>query len=151
MKIPLIALILQGIPETIAVATLAFVIARIPLEWKKLVLIGVILAFTSYVLRLFPITFGIHTILSIGLLFILLIKLGRSNINTALISSLLSYLAIIITETVCVSILMPLFGVTSDVLFTNTKVRILISYPQVLVMFMLSFVVYKIRIRKEVK
>ncbi len=149
MRIPFIALILQGIPETIAIVTLSFIIAKIPLQWKKIVLIGVVIALTSYVIRMFPVTFGIHTILLISLLFIFLIKLGRSSINTALIASLLSYLAIILAETACVSILMPVFGVTPEVLFTNTTVRILISYPQVLVMFMLSYILFKIRAKKE--
>ncbi len=151
MKIPFIALILQGIPETIAVATLAFVIAKLPLEWKKIVLCGVILAFSSYVLRLFPITFGVHTIFAIGLLFILLIKIAKSNINTALIASLFSYLAVIITETICLSLLMPLFNVTSEMILANNTIRILITLPQVLVMYILAFIVYKIRNRKEVK
>jgi hypothetical protein len=63
MKIPILALIFQGIPEQIAVATLAFVIADIPLVWKRIIFIGIIVAFTSYILRLFPLTFGIHTVL----------------------------------------------------------------------------------------
>ena len=151
MKIPFIALILQGIPEQIAVATLAFVIANIPLDWKRIVSIGILLAFSSYVLRLFPITFGIHTIVIIGLLFILLIKIGKSNVNSALIASLISFLGLIIIETICISILLPVFGVTSEVLLTNTVVRVLISLPQVLVIFMLTFIVFKIKTRKEVK
>lgn len=149
MKIPLMALILQGIPETIAVATLAFVIAKVPINWKKLILIGVILAFTSYILRSFPITFGIHTILSIGLLFILLIKVGKSNLNTALIASLISYLAIIVIETICISVLMSLFNVTSETIINDTAVRILISLPQVLVMFLLSYFLYSVRTAKK--
>ncbi|KUO64102.1 MAG: hypothetical protein APF84_08310 [Gracilibacter sp. BRH_c7a] len=149
MKIPFLALILQGIPETIAVATLAFVVAKIPIKWKKIVLIGMILAFTSFGLRLFPITFGIHTIFSIGLLFILLIRIGRSNLNTALIASLLSYLAVIISETVCLSLLMPLFGVTSDMILSNVTIRILITFPQVLMMFMIAYTVYRFRNKKK--
>ena len=148
MKIPVLALILQGIPEQIAVATLAFVIAKIPLQWKRIVLIGVLLAFSSYVLRLFPITFGIHTIVIIGLLFILLVKIAKGNLNTALTASLLSFLGLIIAETVCLSILMPLFGVTSEMLFSNITIRVLITLPQVFLLFMLAFVVFKIRSRK---
>lgn len=151
MKIPFIALILQGIPEQIAIVTFAFIIARSSLQWKKIISIGVILAFTSYIIRLFPVTFGIHTIIMIGLMFLMLIIIGDLNLNTSVIVSLISALLIIIIETICLSILMPLFGVTSELFFANTSIRILITLPQVLVMFLMSFLVFKIRIRKEVK
>lgn len=81
IKIPLIALLLQGIPEQIAVVTLAFVIARISLKWNKVLLIGIVLAFCAYVIRLFPIPFGIHTILLIFLLFIFLTRLGKKDVS----------------------------------------------------------------------
>lgn len=151
MKIPFIALILQGIPEQIAVVTLAFVIGKIPLQWKKIVVIGIMLAFTSYILRMFPITFGIHTIFIIGLLFILLIKIGKSNINSALITSLISFLGLIVTETICLSILMPIFGVNSEMILNDTTIRILITFPQVLVLFIIAFIIYKIRTPKKGK
>lgn len=149
MKIPLIALILQGIPEQIAVVTLAFVIAKISIDWKKISLIGIILALSSYVLRLFPITFGIHTIVLIALLFIFLIKLNQINLNVALVASLISFLALIITETICIKILMSLFNITSAAIISNTVIRILISLPQVLIMFLLAYVIYNVRTSKE--
>lgn len=144
MKIPLLALIFQGIPEQIAVATLAFVIAKIPLIPKRVILIGIILAFTSYLLRLLPLTFGIHTVLIMGLLFILLILIGRGNINTSLIASLISFLSLIIAETVCLSILMPLFGVNFDITNNNAVVRTLITLPQVFVLFLFAFLIHKL-------
>lgn len=149
MKIPLIALILQGIPEQIAVVTLAFVIAKISIDWKKISLIGIILALSSYVLRLFPITFGIHTIVLIALLFIFLIKLNQINLNVALVASLISFLALIITETICIKILMFLFNITSAAIISNTVIRILTSLPQVLIIFLLAYVIYNVRTSKE--
>ena len=151
MKIPFLALILQGIPEAVAIVTLSFIIAKIPLQWKKLVFIGVVIALTSYVLRMFPVTFGIHTVIIMGLQFLLLVRIGKGNINSCLVAALISSLSIIILETVSLSLLMPVFGVTSEMLFTNTTVRVLITLPQVFVMFLIAFIVYKIKNRQEVK
>ena len=144
MKIPFIALILQGIPESVAIVTLSFIIAKIPFYWKRIVIIGLIMAFTSYFIRLFPVTFGIHTVLIIGLEFLLLVQIGKGNINASLIASIISSLAIIIVETVSLITLMPLFGVTSDELVTNTATRILMTLPQVFVMFALAYIVFRI-------
>ena len=151
MKIPLLALIIQGIPETIAVVTLASVLARIGLEWKKIVLFGAFLAFTAYVLRLFPITFGTHTIILTGLMFIFLIHYCQAPVLMALKACLISYLALIIVEYVCMTLLASLFGVTFEMVLENTTTRILITLPQVIIIFLLSFVLLKIRVGKEIK
>lgn len=37
MRIPLIVLIFQGVPEGIAIYTLAFVLAKIDLNWRKII------------------------------------------------------------------------------------------------------------------
>lgn len=140
---------MQGIPEQTAVVTLAFIIARIPLKWKKIILFGTVLAFISYVMRMFNIPFGIHTILLIILLFITLTWLGKGDFSLSLIASLLSFLALVIIEFVCLSLLMPVFGVTPETLFTNLIIRIVITEPQVFIMFFSAFLLNKL-IKKEV-
>ena len=143
MDIPLIALLLQGIPEQTAVVTLAFVIAKIPLDWRKILLIGTVLAFVAYLLRLFSFSFGIHTILLIILLFIALTWLGKGDFSLSLIASLLSFLALVIFEFVCLSVLMPVFGATPETLFTNLVIRIAMTEPQVLLLFTTAFLLNK--------
>lgn len=147
INIPWIALLLQGIPELTAEVTLAFVIARIPLKWNKILLIGIVLAFISYIVRLFPIPFGVHLFLLIILLFIALIWLGKGDVGLSLIASLLSFLALVIFEFVCLSLLMPIFGVTPETLFENLVIRIAITEPQVLLTFFSAFLLSKLQKR----
>ena len=149
INIPWIALLLQGIPELTAEVTLAFVIARIPLNWKRILLIGIVLAFISYVVRLFPIPFGVHLFVLIILLFIALIWLGKGDFGLSLIASLLSFLALVIFEFVCLSLLMPIFGVTLETLFTNLVIRIAIGEPQVLLTFISAFLLNKLIQKKR--
>ena len=144
INIPWIALLLQGIPELTGVVTLAFVIAKIPLKWNKILLIGIVLAFISYVVRLFPIPFGMHLFLLIILLFIALIWLGKGDFSLSLVASLLSVLTLVIFEFVCLSLLMPVFGVTPETLFTNLVVRIAIGEPQVVLTFIFAFLLSKL-------
>ena len=144
INIPWIALLLQGIPEITAVITLAFVIARIPLNWKRILQIGIVLALISYVVRLFPIPFGLHLFLLIILLFIALIWLGKGDVGLSLIASLLSVLTLVIFEFVCLSLFMPVFGVTPETLFTNLAIRIAIGEPQVLLTFVSAFLLNRL-------
>lgn len=136
-------MLLQGIPEQIAVVTLAFVIAKIPLKWNKVILIGIILAFSAYIVRLLPIPFGIHLILLIVLLFIALLWLGEGDFSLSLIACLLSFLALAIFEYVCLSLLMPVFGLTLESLSTELVKRIVIGEFHVLLLFITAFLLNK--------
>ena len=142
INIPFITFILQGIPEQIAVTTLAFIIANLPIRWNRIILTGSVLAFSAYLVRLLPIPFGIHTIVLILLLFLFLTNLG-ADFSLSLIASLISFLALIIFEIICVSLLMPVFGVQTETLLTDPIIRVLISVPQVVLVFVSAFLVRK--------
>jgi len=140
MNIPVIVLLLQGIPEGTALATLAFVITRIPLNRKKILLIGTALAVCAYVVRLFPIPYGIHTILIIFILFIILTMLNKEDVGLSFLASLLSILALIILETACVAFIKPVLTITS----AYHADRIIVGDIHVLLIFILAFYLNKI-------
>lgn len=142
MKIPVLALLLQGIPECIALYTLAFVIAKIPLEWRKIIILGIFAAFISYVIRLFPITFGVHSIILIGLQFLVLIQIGRTTILTSLKSSLISFLVLVLLETSFIVLIAPLFGINLEMFSHSVKIRIFTTLPQVFILFILAFIIH---------
>ena len=143
INIPFIIFILQGIPELTAEVTLAFVIARIPLKWDKILMIGLVLAISSYIVRLSSIPFGIHTMFLIILLSIALIWLGKRDFSLSLLASLLSFLALTVFEFVCLSLLMPVFGVTPETLSANLVIMLAITEPQVLLTFFTAFLLNK--------
>ncbi|WP_243454345.1 hypothetical protein [Desulfosporosinus fructosivorans] len=145
----MIALLLQGIPEQIAVVTLACVIAKLPLKLNKVLLIGVVLAFCAYGIRLLPIPFGIHTIILIILLAIFLAGLGEKDIGRSFFISLVTILALAILEYSCMSLLMVLFGFASEALFNNLVLRILVGEPQVLLLFVASLLLKRYFAKEE--
>lgn len=142
INIPFIALIFQGIPEEIAVVTLAFVIARVSLRWSLIILIGAVLGVTAYLVRLLPIPFGVHTIVLLILLFLSLLILGKADPSSSLLASFLSYLALAVTEFLCLSLIMPICGVTPRTLLIDPVKRILLGEPSVLLIFLISYVTY---------
>lgn len=144
MNIPLISLILQGIPELAGVVTLAFVIKGIPLKWTRIIPIAIVLAVVSYIVRLLPIPFGLHTIFIILLLFVFFIWIGKGDVSLSLLASLLSLLALMAFETICLSVLMPLFGIKSETMLTDPVVRILLAEPQVILMFASAYLLHKL-------
>ncbi|WP_434510420.1 hypothetical protein [Desulfitobacterium sp. AusDCA] len=139
MNIPILALLLQGIPEEIALVTLSFVIARIPLNWKIIVGFGLILAFSAYLVRLTPLPFGLHTILILILLSSMLFKISNGNLSLSLIACMVSFLILCIFELTSVTLLMHVFHLTTTEFYTNEWIRILISEPHVILLFIFAF------------
>jgi len=151
MKIPLWALVFQGIPEQIAVITLAFVLAKVPIRWKVIIPMGIGFAFIAYVLRILPITFGIYTIILIGFLFFLLVQFCKKPISTSILASLMSYLALILFETAFMSIFMFLLQISLQTLEANVSIRILTGLPHVIGLFLLARIIHKIRAGRGIK
>lgn len=148
ISIPFIALLFQGIPETVAVVTLAFVIAGIPLKWNKVLLIGTVLALCAYVVRLFPIPFGLHTILLLFILFIVLIRLSKGDASLSFMASLVSYLMLVIFEFCCIALSVHILRSTPEILFNDLIMRIVVGEPQVLLLLISAFLINKLIIKK---
>lgn len=148
MRIPFVSLLLQGIPETVAIVFSAFIIAKLPLEWSKIILIGVSLAFATYLIRLFPIPFGVHTICTVFLLFVILNILTKRDISLSFMASLISYIILALCETVCLTLLMPLFSVTPKVFLTDPMVRIGLGEFQVVLLFISAFFLNKLYVNR---
>lgn len=146
IKIPLIALLLQGIPEITSVTTLAFVIAGIPLKWNRILVIGIALAFCAYVVRLFPIPFGIHSILLIFVLFIIFTKLTKGDAALSFMASSISFLALVIFESSCISLVGLIFKLTPEKIFNDLVIRIVVGEGHMLLLFLAAFLVNKVYI-----
>jgi len=143
MRIPLLSLLLQGIPEQTGAITLAFVIAGIPLKWKRILLIGTFLALCTYVVRLFPILFDIRVILLLCIHFMILTGLTKGDVGLSFIASASSLLVLVIFEVSCMSLIMFLFGFTPENLFDDLIIRIVVGEPQVLLLFISAFLLNK--------
>lgn len=144
ISIPWLALFLQGIPEQIAVVTLASVIAKLPLKWMKIVPMGALLAIIAYAVRSLPLPFGTHTLIILLLLFVFLIK-SKAEISLSLIACLTTILALIIYELVCLTTLTTLFWISNETLGDNQLVRVLVTEPQVVLLFLTAFVIRRKR------
>lgn len=140
MKIPILVLILTGIPEQIATVVLAFILARVKLQWKKIFIMGTILAVSAYIMRTLPITFGVHTIVNIGLLIFLMHNFVKVDLTPAVISSIITYLILIIVETLIYLIVLPIFDIPMGLVADNISLRLLLGGLLVLILVIISII-----------
>ena len=136
-------------PEQIAVVSIAFAIAKLPFRWREIIPMGILLAFTAYGVRLFPLPFGTHTLILIFILFIVLTLKVKGDVSLSLVACLLSYSAMFVFELVCLSILMAVFKVSNDTLFNNQLIRVLFTEPQVVLLFSTAFLIRRKRVTHD--
>ena len=66
--------LMQGIPESMGLIAITMALAGSPLRWGRIMAAGTVMALIIYLIRLLPITFGLHTVAAMLLLALFIIK-----------------------------------------------------------------------------
>lgn len=141
----LLALIFQGIPEMIALTTFAFVLAKADLNWRIICASGVVMGVIAFVIRLLPVTFGVHTIVLIFLLIIIIHQFAKVEIIKTVVSVFLSFVVLVLLETVTHVTLFSVLEFSMETVMNSEMLMILVGIPQIVLLFLISFVIKKIR------
>ncbi len=88
MELSILQWLFQGIPECLALAALAMVLAGRRLEAKSVFLIGLPHAVITYLVRLLPLTFGVHFIIFVVVLATLLNVWLKISLSRGLLTAL---------------------------------------------------------------
>lgn len=140
MRVPILAWIVQVIPESIAMAALLMSLATGNLPWKKIIKIGVPYAVLVYLIRLLPFTPGVHVIVLAALLGGCAIYFGGLEMKRALILSAISMAALVLAEFICVYFIVTLGGLSVENIMSNLFTRIMFGYPHVIVLFLVAVI-----------
>lgn len=146
MQIPLLAWIFQGIPECIALAAVVMSLASQRVTINLVLKIGVAQAVISYLIRLIPFTPGVHVILLVTSLGVLSVLIGKMEIKQALV-----YSAMVVGLLVIFELISNLIGVrfglyTFEQVQNSLMMRILVGYPNIVFLALLSFLILKKKI-----
>lgn len=136
-------LLFESIPESTAIVTFAFVITKIPLNLKNVLLLGIVHALIVDCVRALPIPFGIHTIIAIILLSLYCILYGKVDLSLAIIAGLSSVLVLGVEETIFISFIYPHFNLTPKSMLIDNITIIVTALPQTLGLFAIAFLVKK--------
>ncbi|RJX28271.1 MAG: hypothetical protein C4554_02580 [Dethiobacter sp.] len=141
MKLHLIQWLIQGIPECIAVFFLGLVLFEKRLNIKKALIPGLMQAIILYLVRLFPLPFGIHTLIAIISLSILLSYVSRGRYSKALIISFFVYMALGLSELALLPAASYLLNMPLEIIFNQPLLLTLVGLPQVFILILLAFLV----------
>jgi len=153
MSIPILALILQGIPESIALAILGYLFTNTNLNWFRITILGLMCAFTAYFLRLFPAGFGFHILAIIFVIFMFLTYVEKISVIPALTAAFFSEVLLIVIESACLAVISFLCGqdISSYIchLANNVYQRIAVAWVHTLILFVLAYVIFYFKRRRK--
>ena len=146
MQLPVLAWLLQGVPECLACTALVMIIVTGRLQWEKIIIIGLCLAVLVYLVRLLPITYGVHTILSTILLAVLVTKIGKARFIRSLAGALFAVFVIAITESFSHWLIFGNGVVTQEDMASSVYYGIVMGLPQIVTLSLLAFI-FKIQLK----
>ncbi|NPV93317.1 MAG: hypothetical protein HPY50_21365 [Firmicutes bacterium] len=148
IKFDLTNLFFQGLPETIAIAALVCALIGQRLDWKKIFAVGVLQVLTIYLIRLLPITFGIHTFLGIFTLAIYSHLIYKHNLLNTIISSIVCIVLLMLLENLIQQPILLALDLTMEEANKNDLLWILMGWPQVIGLLAAALLTNRYNLRK---
>ncbi len=143
-KVPLMVLIFYSIPESLLIFTFGYVILGYPIKPCPIILATLISVPASYLARLLPFPFGIHSLIGLLVISILFILICKFPIKHGLIAALLSLSILVALDNSIYYLIQAYFKVTlKDIWGMSPLIRTISAYPHLLIWALITFFIYK--------
>ena len=143
MRVPFLAWLLQTIPESISAAAVVMSMGYARPYWRATIVVGLIHGIFVYVIRMLPITFGVHTVLLIIILALVSSWVGKIDIRKAVIYANLTVLMLALYEFCFISIWRYFGNYDLSEIMGNVTLRIVTGTPQVIALFLTALLIGK--------
>lgn len=140
--------ILQGFAFILGI----YAFNRKKIEAKKFMIASIIFIVISYITRLLPINFGIHTILDLICIFLLGILFLKMSALVTIRSLLIITVILLITEMLNVFIMTNILGQEKFNSFMNDNImKYIVGLPAAIIFAVLILISYMILVKKSLK
>lgn len=141
--IPWYVVIFQSIPEAFLVLVMGFALFRIRIDTKHAVFIAVLSAFSTYLIRLAPIVFGVHSLIAAAVMIILTVVIARIDVGSATLAILGGIVILAILQSLMAPTLFNLASVQFSDVSDRPWLNILFFIPQAVVMIIIYITVLR--------
>ena len=134
--------LMRTIPESIVLMLSGFILLGLKLDTKKIVKLGFIHGIIISIIRKLPITFGVHTILSMIVLSAILFKISNKSFVEVIVAPCNIWISLALSEAIYYIIATGLLKIDSEVLTDYQSVLGAIStLPSLLILLMIVLVI----------
>lgn len=132
------ALLLQDLPESLALTLAVFSLLNLKLYDKRVLWIALLMTLINLV-RLLPIAFGMHSVILIISLGILISVFTGIKLSRVFIAVLICFAVIATAESIYVEPLIKLTGLKYEVVFNNPFLRSAFALPDLVIILLIAF------------
>ncbi len=144
MQLTLTELILRTVPEGIILILAGYVFSKMKIDKNKILVSGIILGITTYLVRFLPVDFGVHTIIIIVANIILLVNINKINLFNAISSALLSMFTLVICDLANFYFIENILKISFDSLTSSILIKTLWGLPSlILYLVIIALMFYK--------
>lgn len=136
-SIPWYVVLFQSIPEMFLLIILGFKLFNIDVNFKKTLLVSLLISIIVYIVRKFASVYGFHTVIFIFFSLILIRIILKMNIAYSFICIVTSLLVDGLLQSILTPVLLSLFQSASEGLITSPWLNIVLFIPSGLLMFLL--------------
>ena len=140
-KAAIIELIIRGIPEIAIIVWVCFVLAKMRIKLKKYLISTLILVGSSYVVMNLPINKGLNTLLTVGALILINVKINEMTVIKSIQVGFLSYILEFICELIDIIMIKYLFKADITKVFSNVYSKTLYGIPSLLLLVLFTIII----------
>jgi len=144
-----IELILRAIPEGFLYMLGVYIISRNNLEKYKYILSSIIIGVSVYIFRLLPISYGVHTILTILLVIFLSNIYNKIEVVSVIKSTIIIFIIQFLSEGLNILILKLIPNLDLDKLFNIPIYKNLLGIPSLIISLLILIVMKKYIYKKK--
>lgn len=143
-------IMIRTFPESIVLILSGVILLGISINVKKIFKQSMILGFIVVSIRILPINFGVHTLLSMIGLGLILFRLSSNNILNSIVSTCMIFISLVLSEGIYVFIATDILKIPIETLMNNQSfIGALITLPSLIITFIIvmlfSLVIKKIK------
>lgn len=144
-----IEFLLRAIPEGFLFVLAVYIFSKTKIDKNKYIICSVIFAISMFIIRLLPINYGVHTILSLMLLVLLTTTYNKIDVIKAMKSVLIVVLIQFLIEGINVLILTLIPSININNLFKDPITKTLVGLPSLIVAYLIVYSFYLLNKKKE--
>ncbi len=150
LKISILEFILRTLPESCILILAGYVFSKRKIHKKNFCLSSMVLATVTYLVRILPIHFGVHTIILIMAYILVCVWINNIDTIKAISAVLVSASMLFVFEGINFYLLVNLFKIKTEIAFNKPILKILYLYPSLILFGIVIFLAYKkLRLRGD--
>lgn len=144
LKLLPIEFFLRLILESFILILAGYAFSSMRIEKKDFCISSALLAVATYLIRMLPIHFGVHTIILLVVYVLISVKINKIDINRAISAGLFSSIVLFLSEWINIFVLTKILKINIDIIFKSPIKKSIYLLPSIMLFALMVTLVFYI-------